>query len=93
MKFFRSGLKGSDVRRQYAMTCAKKRIERKINQDAGEMRPLQYWVNLGYDGERLKTFTPKEDRAYDHQCGWQFRVNVNTIAKETEIQRDAQDNE
>ena len=91
VKFYRSGLKGSDVKRHYAQTCAKKHIERKINRDAGEMRPLQYWVNLGYDAERLKTYTSQEDQTYTDQVGWQFRVNVNTVVGETQVEREAQD--
>ena len=91
VKFYRMGLKGSDVRRNYAQTCAKKHLERKINTDAGEMRPLQYWVNLGYDENRLKTHTPKEDQTYSDQLGWQFRVNVNTRISETSVERETQD--
>ena len=91
VNFFRQGLKGKDVKRNYAMTCAKKHIERKSHKDAGEMRPLKYWEKLGYDVERLKTFTPKEDQAYTAQLGWQFRVNVNTNMKETEVEREVQD--
>ena len=89
--FFRSGMKGSDVKRNYAMTCAKKHIERKMNSDLGEMRPLQYWVNLGYDEHRLKTYTPKEDQTYSDQIGWQFRVNVNSRISETCLEREMQD--
>ena len=89
--FFRSGLKGGDIKRAYAQTCAKKHIERRINRDSGEMRPLQYWVNLGYDEARLKTFTPMEDQMYTDQCGWQFRVNVNTKIAETQIEKEMQD--
>ena len=55
------------------------------------MRPLQYWENLGYDVERLKTFTPKEDQLYTAQLGWQFRVNVNKKNTETEVEREVQD--
>ena len=91
VKFYRMGLKGSDVRRNYAQTCAKKHLERKINTDAGEMRPLQYWVNLGYDENRLKNHTPKEDQTYSDQLGWQFRVNVNTRVSETCVEREMQD--
>ena len=47
VNFFRQGLKGIDLKKNYAMTCAKKHIERKSHCDAGEMRPLQYWVKLG----------------------------------------------
>ena len=55
------------------------------------MRPLQYWETLGYDVERLKTFTPKEDQLYTAQLGWQFRVNVNKKNTETEVEREVQD--
>ena len=79
------------MKRAYAMTCAKKHIERKMNSDLGEMRPLQYWVNLGYDENRLKTYTPKEDQTYSDQLGWQFRVNVNTRISETSVERETQD--
>ena len=89
--FFRQGLKGSDLKRNYAETCAKKRIELRSHCDAGEMRPLQYWEHLGYDVERLKTFTPKEDQLYTAQLGWQFRVNVNKKNTETEVEREVQD--
>ena len=91
VNFFRSGLKGGDVKRAYAQTCAKKHIERRINRDAGEMRPLQYWVKLGYDETRLKCYTPKEDQTYSDQLGWQFRVNVNTAISETHIEKEMQD--
>ena len=69
----------------------KKRIELRSHCDAGEMRPLQYWEHLGYDVERLKTFTPKEDQLYTAQLGWQFRVNVNKTTTETEVEREVQD--
>ena len=55
------------------------------------MRPLQYWVKLGYDETRLKCYTPKEDQTYSDQFGWQFRVNVNTPIAETQIEKEMQD--
>ena len=91
VNFFRSGLKGGNIKRAYAQTCAKKHIERRINRDTGEMRPLQYWVKLGYDENRLKCYTPKEDQTFSEQLGWQFRVNVNTAISETHIEKEMQD--
>ena len=40
VNFFRRGLSGSAVTREYAMTCAEKHCERRIDQTKGEMRPL-----------------------------------------------------
>ena len=82
VKFFRSGMCGNEIKKENARVLAKKHVESRIDQNAGEMRPLKYWVSLGYDEERLVKFTPECDKEYTDQAGQMYRVTVNTqIAK------------
>ena len=92
VQFYRN-LHGNDrtIQRHYARTLAQIQLKRKIDRDTTELRPLQYWFNSGYDAERLKSFTPKEDQVFSEQLGWQYRVKVNTHSEETEVVRVMED--
>ena len=88
VQFFRCGLKGNDVKKHYTRMVAKKMIECRINQNAGEMRPLEYWAAQGYDRERIKQFTPECDKEYSDQCGQMYRITVNSQIASTTIERE-----
>ena len=76
VNLFANHLKGGDVKIDYARTCAKIRFERRTNSNVSEIRPLEYWVKLGYDEYKLKTCTPICDQYYNVICGWHFRLSV-----------------
>jgi flagellar biosynthesis GTPase FlhF len=73
------------------MMCAKKRVERRVARDTGEMRPFAYWEKIGYCPERLRTHTPEKDRTYTEQGGEMCRVWVDTKICETEVIREMEE--
>ena len=89
--FFRRGLICQDIRREYIATCLKTHKEKVIQQQRGEMRPLAFWENLGYDGQRIEKYTREEDKCFTDQTGWQYRVNINSVMNESLIQREITD--
>ena len=81
VNFFRGDVK--NCRMNYAKAVANKKTQEKSNETVGELRPLAYWVKLGYDEERIKNNTPEEDKGYTEQEGATYRVRV-------KAQKDAQ---
>ena len=56
------------------------------------MRPLSYWVNLGYDEDKIKKLVPKEDQHYDSVTqAWHYRLSNSDRCKVTEMEQDTKD--
>ena len=72
--FYRGGSKG--CRENYAKTVAKRTVKERSETCDGELRPLLYWTQIGYSGERLEKHTAPEDRGYTDKDGHLFRVHV-----------------
>lgn len=66
---YRSPSNAAFKKRQYAMLIAKRRVERRAARDAGEMRPLEYWVRLGYEAERLRAHSGTRQVIYRAMWG------------------------
>ena len=74
------------------MTCAQKRFEQRTEADKSTMRPLSYWDNLGYDKNKIKKLTAKEDKHYDSVTqAWHYRLRGPDRCKVTEVEQDTKD--
>jgi uncharacterized membrane protein YgcG len=72
--FYRTESK--NCKQEYAKTVALRTIQERSETCDGELRPLNYWLKLGYDEARLRAHTAPEDRGYTDQEGDTFRVKV-----------------
>ena len=91
LNFYKDDGNAAYKKRQYAMMCAKKRVERRVARDTGEMRPFEYWVRLGYCADRLRAHTPAKDKTFTDQAGEMCRVWVDTKICETEVLREMEE--
>ena len=74
------------------MTCAKKRFEQRAEADKSRMRPLSYWVNLGYCKDKIKKLIPKENQHNDSVTqAWHYRLSNSDRCKVTEVEQDTKD--
>ena len=90
--FATNRINGGNVKEAYAMTCAKKRFEQRTEADKSTMRPLSYWVNLGYCKDKIKKLIPKENQHYDSVTqAWHYRLPNSDRCKVTEVEQDTKD--
>ena len=90
--FATNRINGGNVKEAYAMTCAKKRFEQRTEADKSTMRPLSYWDSLGYDKNKIKKLTAKEDKHYDSVTqAWHYRLRGPDRCKVTEVEQDTKD--
>ena len=53
---------------------------------------MQYWIDLGYDEDKIRKFVPKEDQYYDPVMqAWHYRLSNYDRCKVTEIEEDTKD--
>ena len=84
--FWRSDGGAKDFRFAYADALAREEVERQRGYVDKQFRPVEYWIRLGYDGDRIKNNAlPHQIDNSDPMVGTQYQVAARGQIDEHEI--------